>query len=243
MTVSTTNVADDALSKVLGPDRGHVRGFVRRPKSSPSSSIAPAQLSSVPTFFFVQPAASACPNLRLRLCGSLSVSIVVCLATPMYSRQQPRIFRSPAVDGFDRTWSSSPRQARPELPLPFLRMTPGLECRNSPTFLFFFFEPQIRSRQRLRRRFHRSRVRATVFCRRVREVTLELRSVTASVVRTNSPLFGWIRLDVKLNKKFSYISGKGFLTTVPWTETGNVTPMLRCSVYCSYVVGLCCELE
>uniref|UniRef100_A0A9I9DJF5 Transposase n=1 Tax=Cucumis melo TaxID=3656 RepID=A0A9I9DJF5_CUCME len=26
-TVSTINVADDALSKVLGPDRGHVRGF------------------------------------------------------------------------------------------------------------------------------------------------------------------------------------------------------------------------
>uniref|UniRef100_A0A9I9E6Y7 Uncharacterized protein n=1 Tax=Cucumis melo TaxID=3656 RepID=A0A9I9E6Y7_CUCME len=26
-TVSTTNMVDDALSKVLGPDRGHVRGF------------------------------------------------------------------------------------------------------------------------------------------------------------------------------------------------------------------------
>ena len=27
ITISTTNVVDDALSKVLGPDRGHFRGF------------------------------------------------------------------------------------------------------------------------------------------------------------------------------------------------------------------------
>ncbi|KAA0051108.1 clumping factor A [Cucumis melo var. makuwa] len=39
-----------------------------------------------------------------------------------------------------------------------------------------------------------------------REVTLEFTSVTASVVGTNSPLFGWIRLDGELNKEFSYIS-------------------------------------
>ncbi|KAA0047214.1 hypothetical protein E5676_scaffold1109G00010 [Cucumis melo var. makuwa] len=57
---------------------------------------------------------------------------------------------------------------------------------------------------------------------RVSEVTLEFRSVTASVVGTNSPLFGWIHLDVELNKEFCYISGKGFLTTGPWTDTGNV---------------------
>ncbi|TYK14163.1 ty3-gypsy retrotransposon protein [Cucumis melo var. makuwa] len=41
------------------------------------------------------------------------------------------------------------------------------------------------------------------------EVTLEFRSVTTSVVGTNSPLFEWIRLDVELNKEFSYISDCG----------------------------------
>ncbi|TYK22833.1 hypothetical protein E5676_scaffold115G00100 [Cucumis melo var. makuwa] len=43
-----------------------------------------------------------------------------------------------------------------------------------------------------------------------------------SVVGTNSPLFEWIRLDVELNKDFSYSLGKGFLTTGPRTETENV---------------------
>ncbi|TYK26816.1 hypothetical protein E5676_scaffold260G00010 [Cucumis melo var. makuwa] len=78
---------------------------------------------------------------------------------------------------------------------------------------------------------------------RVSEVTLRFWGVATSVVGTNSPLFGWIRLDVELNKDFSYSSGKGFLTTGPQAETGNVAPMSRCSVYCSYVDGLCCELE
>ncbi|TYK27672.1 hypothetical protein E5676_scaffold569G00130 [Cucumis melo var. makuwa] len=56
----------------------------------------------------------------------------------------------------------------------------------------------------------------------VSEVTLRFWGVMASVVGRNSPLFGWICLDVELNKDFSYTSGKGFLTTGPRTETGNV---------------------
>ncbi|KAA0041631.1 hypothetical protein E5676_scaffold242G00130 [Cucumis melo var. makuwa] len=56
----------------------------------------------------------------------------------------------------------------------------------------------------------------------VSDVTLRFSGVTASVVGANSPLFGWIRLDVELNKNFSYSSGKGFSTTGPQTETGNV---------------------
>ncbi|KAA0060063.1 hypothetical protein E6C27_scaffold160G00260 [Cucumis melo var. makuwa] len=86
------------------------------------------------------------------------------------------------------------------------------------------------------------------------EETLEFRSVTASVVGTNSPLFGWIRLNVELNKEFSYISGKGFLTTGPRTETGNVdtgyelcrggTKGLEISwVDCVYAVERCCNLN
>ncbi|KAA0050680.1 hypothetical protein E6C27_scaffold673G001650 [Cucumis melo var. makuwa] len=41
----------------------------------------------------------------------------------------------------------------------------------------------------------------------VSEVMLRFWGVTASVVGTNSPLFGWIHLDVVLNKDFSYSSG------------------------------------
>ncbi|TYK31666.1 hypothetical protein E5676_scaffold398G00180 [Cucumis melo var. makuwa] len=62
-------------------------------------------------------------------------------------------------------------------------------------------------------------------------------------VRPSSVVVAWIRLDVELNKDFNYRSGKRFLTTGPRTETGNVAPMPRCSVYCSYIGGLCCELE
>ncbi|TYK27786.1 gag protease polyprotein [Cucumis melo var. makuwa] len=47
----------------------------------------------------------------------------------------------------------------------------------------------------------------------------------------------------ELEQEFSYSTGKRFLTTGPRTETGNVAPMPRCSVYYSYVDGLCCELE
>ncbi|KAA0061988.1 hypothetical protein E6C27_scaffold89G002930 [Cucumis melo var. makuwa] len=56
----------------------------------------------------------------------------------------------------------------------------------------------------------------------VSEVTLRFCGVTTSVIGANSPLFEWIRLDVELNKDFSYSSGKGFLTTGPQIETGNV---------------------
>ncbi|TYK17672.1 hypothetical protein E5676_scaffold2434G00010 [Cucumis melo var. makuwa] len=51
------------------------------------------------------------------------------------------------------------------------------------------------------------------------EVTLKFRSFTVSAVGANSPLLGWIHLFADLNKDFSYISGKGFLTTRPQTET------------------------
>ncbi|KAA0063707.1 gag/pol protein [Cucumis melo var. makuwa] len=43
----------------------------------------------------------------------------------------------------------------------------------------------------------------------VSEETLRFWGVTASVVGANSPLFGWICLDVELNKDFSYSSGNG----------------------------------
>ncbi|KAA0056233.1 hypothetical protein E6C27_scaffold41454G00010 [Cucumis melo var. makuwa] len=69
-------------------------------------------------------------------------------------------------------------------------------------------------------------------------MTLEFRSVTTSVVGTNSPLFGWICLDVELNKQFSHISVKEFLTTGPRTETGNVvTHMGIILMLVSYVVN------
>ncbi|TYK18023.1 hypothetical protein E5676_scaffold306G003420 [Cucumis melo var. makuwa] len=57
------------------------------------------------------------------------------------------------------------------------------------------------------------------FRRRVSKVTLRFWSVTVSVVGANSPLFGWICLDVELNNDFTYSSGKGFLTTGPQTGT------------------------
>ncbi|KAA0037256.1 gag-protease polyprotein [Cucumis melo var. makuwa] len=51
-------------------------------------------------------------------------------------------------------------------------------------------------------------------------------------------------------KGHNQVSGKGFPTTGPRIEAGNVvihrglyTPMPERSVYCSYVNGLCCELE
>ncbi|KAA0032909.1 ABC transporter G family member 31 [Cucumis melo var. makuwa] len=40
-------------------------------------------------------------------------------------------------------------------------------------------------------------------CCRVREVTLEFRSFTASAIGANSPLLGWIRLDADLNKNLA----------------------------------------
>ncbi|KAA0055514.1 Ulp1-like peptidase [Cucumis melo var. makuwa] len=83
--------------------------------------------------------------------------------------------------------------------------------------------------------------------RRVSEVTLRFWGVTTSVVGANSLLFGWIRLDVKLNRDFSYSSCKGFLTTGPQIDTGNVvTHMILVMELCrgetrssktSYVLG------
>ncbi|KAA0053358.1 hypothetical protein E6C27_scaffold428G00120 [Cucumis melo var. makuwa] len=50
-------------------------------------------------------------------------------------------------------------------------------------------------------------------------------------------------LSVDSIEGHNQVSGKGFPTTGPWVEAGNVTPMPGCSVYSSYVNGLCCELE
>ncbi|KAA0051968.1 gag protease polyprotein [Cucumis melo var. makuwa] len=65
------------------------------------------------------------------------------------------------------------------------------------------------------------------------------------LVGDSSPLLG-----VDSIKGHNQVSGKGFLTTGPPIEAGNVvihrglyTPMPGCSVYSSYVNGLCCELE
>ncbi|TYK17123.1 hypothetical protein E5676_scaffold1032G00600 [Cucumis melo var. makuwa] len=53
---------------------------------------------------------------------------------------------------------------------------------------------------------------------------------TADLVEDIPPLLGWIRVDVELNKGFSNISSKGFLTTGPQIETGNVTPDVLCII-------------
>ncbi|KAA0047145.1 pol protein [Cucumis melo var. makuwa] len=60
---------------------------------------------------------------------------------PFNADQQLRISRSPAADGFGRKWPSSPRQTRPELPLPFLRTTPSLNYRHTPIFSFLVLVP------------------------------------------------------------------------------------------------------
>ncbi|KAA0051540.1 ty3-gypsy retrotransposon protein [Cucumis melo var. makuwa] len=62
----------------------------------------------------------------------------------------------------------------------------------------------MQSRGRRASLFDRRRVKSKTS--RVNEVTLKFWGVTASVVGANSPLFGWIRLDVELNKDFSYSS-------------------------------------
>ncbi|KAA0045421.1 pol protein [Cucumis melo var. makuwa] len=80
---------------------------------------------------------------------------------------------------------------------------------------------------------------------RPREVTLEFWGFTASIVGANSPLLGWNRLDVKLNKDCSYSSGKGFLTTGPQLETGNVREksLETSCADCVYTVEWCCRLN
>ncbi|KAA0048100.1 putative 22 kDa kafirin cluster [Cucumis melo var. makuwa] len=49
------------------------------------------------------------------------------------------------------------------------------------------------------------------------------KAVNPLKVGANSPLLGWIHLDADMNKDFSYISDKGFLTTRPQTETRTMT--------------------
>ncbi|KAA0068152.1 hypothetical protein E6C27_scaffold238G001190 [Cucumis melo var. makuwa] len=68
----------------------------------------------------------------------------------------------------------------------------------------------------------------------VREVTLKFWGFTASVVGANSPLLGWIRLDVELSKDFSYISG------VPVMELcrGGTKSLETSCVDCVYAVEL-----
>ncbi|TYK14898.1 hypothetical protein E5676_scaffold1779G00100 [Cucumis melo var. makuwa] len=140
----------------------------------------------VPTFSFVQPATSARPHLRR--CGSLSVSVVICITTRTYSRSRPPYFRSSylshatsrlsIVSTFNRAFFFGPIAAFTNFLL--LRTPPDAAQKNRFELLTF----------------------AAV---RVSKVTLEFRSATASVVGTNSLLFGMIRLDVELNKDFSYI--------------------------------------
>ncbi|KAA0059774.1 hypothetical protein E5676_scaffold896G00300 [Cucumis melo var. makuwa] len=65
-----------------------------------------------------------------------------------------------------------------------------------------------------------------------------------SLVGDSPPLLRWIRVDVELNKDFSYSSGKGFLTIGPQTENGNYTIetirgliLMGCAVNWNNVLG------
>ncbi|TYK18076.1 hypothetical protein E5676_scaffold306G004100 [Cucumis melo var. makuwa] len=65
----------------------------------------------------------------------------------------------------------------------------------------------------------------SVFC--IRELTLKFSGSATGLIGDSSPLLGWIRWA--------------------WTRSRGIaklqTPMLGCSVYCSYVSGLRCEPE
>ncbi|KAA0037354.1 hypothetical protein E6C27_scaffold278G00480 [Cucumis melo var. makuwa] len=69
-----------------------------------------------------------------------------------------------------------------------------MESRDSPSHIF---SPSRAARRSVGR----------LCLNRVSKVTLRFSGVTASVVGTNSPLFGRIRLGVQLNKDFSYSLG------------------------------------
>ncbi|KAA0054233.1 gag-protease polyprotein [Cucumis melo var. makuwa] len=75
----------------------------------------------------------------------------------------------------------------------------------------------------------------------VSEVTLKFSGVTASVVRVNSPLFGWIRLDVELNKDFSYSSSNGMARGRPARgKKGIIGGYQENAAKESYSCGPCC---
>ncbi|TYK21928.1 ty3-gypsy retrotransposon protein [Cucumis melo var. makuwa] len=81
--------------------------------------------------------------------------------------------------------------------------------------------------------------------RGIRELTLKFSGSAAGLIGDSSPFLG-----VDSIEGHNQVSGKGFPTTGPQIEAGNVvihrglyTPMPGCSMYSSYVNGLCCELE
>ncbi|KAA0041237.1 hypothetical protein E5676_scaffold32G00430 [Cucumis melo var. makuwa] len=80
---------------------------------------------------------------------------------------------------------------------------------------------------------------------RIRELTLKFSGSAAGLIGDSSHFLG-----VDSIEGYNQVSGKGFPTTGPRIEAGNVvihrglyTLMPGRSVYCSYVNGLCCELE
>ncbi|KAA0033234.1 hypothetical protein E5676_scaffold590G00020 [Cucumis melo var. makuwa] len=77
----------------------------------------------------------------------------------------------------------------------------------------------------------------------IRDLTLKFLDPTGSLFGDSSLYSGKPTYVVSNDLKgHNQVSGKGFLTTGPQIEAGN-TPMPGCSVYCSYVNGLRCELE
>ncbi|KAA0032012.1 mucin-19-like isoform X6 [Cucumis melo var. makuwa] len=166
-----------------------------------------AAQSSLPSF----PTASAC--LRLHLCGSLSVSVVVGFATSTYSQpptsppnQSPDHSREPPISDSLSLCLVYPGDSRPFLPLVERSIdSSASDCVHCEPSLHF---------------------------RRVREVTLEFRSVTTSVVGANSSLFGWICLDVELNKDCSYSSGAMLLTGIVMSmDYENLNVILICASF------------
>ncbi|KAA0067506.1 mucin-19-like isoform X6 [Cucumis melo var. makuwa] len=99
---------------------------------------------------------------------------------------------------------------------------------NSSTFIFFVPEPSLLYHSLFPRRVNSCQVPVTLG---VSEVTLGFWGVTARVVGANSPLFGWIRLDVELNKDFSYSSGAMLLTGIVMSmDYENLTVILPVAV-------------
>ncbi|KAA0025387.1 hypothetical protein E6C27_scaffold1220G00170 [Cucumis melo var. makuwa] len=66
----------------------------------------------------------------------------------------------------------------------------------------------------------------------VREVTLEFRSFTASAVGANSPMLGWIRLDVDLNENLATFQLERYCDCCRWF-----------SIDCGVTVNFICEVE
>ncbi|KAA0051714.1 gag-protease polyprotein [Cucumis melo var. makuwa] len=83
----------------------------------------------------------------------------------------------------------------------------------------------------------------------IRELTLKFSSSAAGLIGDSSPLLGWISLSVDSIKGHNQVSSKGFLTTVPRIEAGNVVIQRgfyvdNCSVTasCSLCAIVCNEM-